>query len=508
MRVSQRNLFSHMVGDMNNSLSRLMDLNIQSSSHKKINKPSDDAVGASRVLSYRNSIGAIDQYQSNIGEAKGWLNLADNTLVQVNTVLTRIKELAEQAANGTYDGTNRKQISYEVRQLFEQLINLSNTEYEGKHIFAGQKTEQSAFSMGLSLTSSDPNVTNFRVEGSSDSTVLVQFLDSGAVGGATDLDYRYSSDGGDTWTDATLAAGQNVLDLNGVRLTLANGTAVSAVDPDSNAVQDNGTWLWVRPAAIYQGDDEDAIDVTLMGATQDVSYSASGAFPEDTIIRIDNASDTSLAGRIEYSYSRDGGQSWVTGNSVSNAATPGEATLVVPGGFLQLTSNGSNIVHAGDQFLVHPRRADVNFEISPNEFITVNSVGKDVFGGVYTAPGQSNASAMFDGGPKNMFETVGKLLAYLETDNQAGVSQALEDLRVASSHVLTHAASVGGRENRLTVAANMHTNNKLSEEERMSAIEDVDVAELMTQLAQQELIYQSVLKSSSMVMRMNLTNYI
>ncbi len=42
----------------------------------------------------------------------------------------------------------------------------------------------------------------------------------------------------------------------------------------------------------------------------------------------------------------------------------------------------------------------------------------------------------------------------------------------------------------------------------MSAVEDVDFSELMTRLAQEQLIYNSVLKSSSMIMQMNLSNFL
>ncbi len=42
----------------------------------------------------------------------------------------------------------------------------------------------------------------------------------------------------------------------------------------------------------------------------------------------------------------------------------------------------------------------------------------------------------------------------------------------------------------------------------MSNIEDVDLATLMTDLANQQLAYEAVLKSSSMIMKMSLVNYL
>ena len=109
---------------------------------------------------------------------------------------------------------------------------------------------------------------------------------------------------------------------------------------------------------------------------------------------------------------------------------------------------------------------------------------------------------------KNLFETMGNLVAFLETNTQSGVSQCLESLRKAQQQVLTSVASVGGRENRLNITSNILQNLTLNENERISAEEDIDIGELMTKLTQQQTVYQAVLKSSSMIMQMNLMQYI
>lgn len=45
-------------------------------------------------------------------------------------------------------------------------------------------------------------------------------------------------------------------------------------------------------------------------------------------------------------------------------------------------------------------------------------------------------------------------------------------------------------------------------EDRVSAIEDVDLTELIARLARQQMSYQSVLQSSSMIMQLSLMNYL
>ena len=56
MRVAQRTMYNSFVSNMNRTLSNYMESNIQSSSQKKINRPSDDPVGMARVLNYRAAI--------------------------------------------------------------------------------------------------------------------------------------------------------------------------------------------------------------------------------------------------------------------------------------------------------------------------------------------------------------------------------------------------------------------------------------------------------------------
>lgn len=511
LRVSQNMKFTHFVNDMNSSMSKLMEMNIQASSQKKVNKPSDDPVGAARILGYRDSLRSLETYRENIDTAKGWLGTADETLLQVNTVLTRCKELAQQCATGTMSADNREQTSYEIRQLFGQLLNLANTEYEGRHIFAGHKTQQEAFVQGMGMTTNDANIGGSTIQGNSDYTVVVQFLDSGTVG-VDALDYRYSNDGGDTWINATLAAGDDTLDLNGVLLTLHDNPTVTAVDPANDHSNDNGTWLWIRPAAIYQGDDSDGVEVDEMCADAAlINSTAEGAFGQDIMVRIvSNASGGPLnGGAVTYVYSVDGGANWSPEKTVTGDAA--STKLIVPGGYLTLASNSSGAganLYEGETFFIRPRKAEVKFEISQGEYLTVNNIGKDVFGGLYKDPNSSTYEAAFNGGAKNVFETVANLLAYVETNNQQGIQQCLEDLSVASGHVMTQAATVGGRENRLEVADNILSGQEISQSERLSTIEDADVAELMTQLAQQQIIYETVLKSSSMIMRMNLMNYV
>lgn len=601
MRVSLRNQYSNFLYNLQKTQSRLMDLNMQASSQKRINKPSDDPVGTGRVLNYRSSLAAIDQYRSNIDTAKGWLNLADESMMQVSTLLTKLKGLAEQGATGTMTASDREATSYEVRQLFSQLVNLANTRYEGKSIFGGQKFEGSAFEEALMVYDQDGRSLGL-VTGQASRSFVVQFVGAeGAAVNAIGQACRYSKDGGATWTTTTVGL-DGTLDLGGISLNLGPDYMVK-LTPETNVSTAKGSWLTIAPTAVYKGDHQsqsaviysggnpsitalplggfekdvrvrvpdgtvtvegtapfvaqyslddgvtwtdvmvdnstktpiiqtpyggvrlsgsgtlDVLDFTVkagsvgvikMGATANAE--GRGLFSGDVMVRVDNDPSVAIGSSnpITYSYSTDGGVNWSTGHTAGNTASPAE--LLVPGGKLVLTGRGeppaagSLVLAKNAQFIIHPQTAAHSVEISAGQYLQLNNIGSEIFGGYYengTQPVFSDSDA-----GKNIMVTVGKLVAALENNDQQGCAEALDGLKKGHQYFTTQLASVGARENRLQVADTVLTGLKLNETERMSNVEDADLATLLTELANQQLSYEAVLKSSSMIMKMSLVNYL
>lgn len=499
MRISQNMIYSNSLRYMNTSLLQLTKANEQNSTQLRINRPSDDPSGYSQARQLDSVIAGLDQYASNIDTAKAWLNQADSTLVSASTLMTSIKGLATQAATGTLSDANRMQIASEVRAYFEQMVTLANTQVSGNSIFGGQKTRGPAFVQTLHASVNDSTLTQDAVEsvaGDSATSVMVQFTSAGEVGGTSDIGYRYSSDGGSTWTAATLAAGERTLNLGGASVTLKAGSEVTETGGGS------GTSLVVRPSALYLGDDNDGAAIRAYGATaSQVNATASGVFAGNVSVRIDAAA--TLPGSVSYSYSLDGGANWVEGNTGSGGR------LQVPGGYLELTAGGGNTLSAGDMFTVVPNTADISVDIGPNGSVVMNNVGKDVFGGLYKEAGASNATPVFgaDSGT-NLFEVVGDLIGCLETNDMDGVGDALEKLTTAQAHLESCAASVGARENKLDFADNTVAVLRDNAVSQLSSVEDADLSQLLLELAKYQYAYQSVLSSSSRIMGMSLLNYI
>lgn len=517
MRITQQTMYQRQINQMNSNLSAYMESNIQAGTQKKVNRPSDDPAGMAHILQYRNRISETSQFLRNVDTAKGWLAEADTKLTEVDVVVKRMLTLAEQGATGTMTATNRQQIAVQLRSLFGDLLNLSNSRFDGRTIFAGQDYRDSAFQEAITVESGNAAFTASlkaalnlnppqwpEFTGVMDYTTMVRFPSgAGTIPPAANLSYEYSNDGGTTWVTATIPAGSNSLDLGGTLMKLPDGTALPAYN--SNDPRD--TTLIVRPTAMYMGADNRAPATVSVHGPTGLSPQASGTFPGDIRVRFDEAIDVPPAADFTYFYSMDDGQTWLQGKGRA-----GESRLAVPGGFLDLQPAGTGLIAAGDSVVIQPQRTNLDYEVNYDFLSTVNNVGKDVFGGQYmtrNSQGQPMLATAFDGDDRNLFEMVGKLISSLEINDQDGVGNALENIRNSFEKTVTSYQSyVGGRYNALDVTKEMLESTKDNQKERMSKVEDVDLTELMSRLAQQELAYNAVLKSSSTIMQLNLMRYL
>jgi len=622
-RISQSMLFTNFVTYLNQTTSELQKLYEQGASQKKINRPSDNPAGMARVLSYRDSLAALEQYRTNINNSKGWLGLADNTLSQVEDQLTRLKELTVQASNGSMNEEDRLDILKEVKQIFDQLLALSNTTYEGKSIFAGHKFNNPAYTKGLAVFSNKkddmnqddviPYVKN--IQGSSDDIIVIEFSKadtaSARIGIDDNINYTVTIGDSNTRMSGVLNAGDTTLDLGSVTLELRKGYEVIT---DESLAGEERTKLIIAPTAIYQGDNESGTGVEIhnlptgttynnyyvdispeknasfdsgvmvkitstssigdgnpveyqysldggvtwsdtmqvdnpsgaqsvelelpggkitltdrdsnpatfqsitgltfsIGATEVIQSStnlytfAEGDIDQEIIVRIDSPVNFVAGNTIEYSYSLDGGQTWDRGHKVI-ASGSGYEELPIPNGVLKIAPSGvTNSLSGGEQFIIKPRDASIDSEISQDIYLPINHVGTEIFGGYYeNSCGYEMAFATNE--QKNLFVGIGKLIASLELNDQEGISNSLDYIDSALEQVGQMHADIGARLNRLKTSDSILADLQVNQMERKSFIEDVDFADLLTKISQQQTVYQTILKSASMIMKMSLVNYV
>ena len=136
-----------MLKNLSRSYSNLDKYSDQLSTGKKVNRPSDDPVVAMKGMNYRSQLTEVEQFQRNLGEVYNWMDNSDSALDKATQALQRLRELAVQASNGTYEENQRESIAKEVDQLKEHLIDIANTKVNNKYIFNGTDTKNAPVSV-------------------------------------------------------------------------------------------------------------------------------------------------------------------------------------------------------------------------------------------------------------------------------------------------------------------------------------------------------------------------
>lgn len=157
MRVTSGMMSNHLLNNLNRTASKMNNTQTQMTTGMKINKPSDDPTGITYSLRYRQELSSNEQYQRNTDSALSWLEFNDNMLTEVGSVMQRVRELTVQASTGTNSQESLDSISAEVKQLKEQMIDIGNSQFNGKYIFNGEVYDQKPYNFtktdGVSDTS-------------------------------------------------------------------------------------------------------------------------------------------------------------------------------------------------------------------------------------------------------------------------------------------------------------------------------------------------------------------
>jgi flagellin len=97
------------------------------SSGKRLNSAGDDAAGAAIVNRMSSQIAGMNVAIRNAGDAISMAQVAEGALHEVSEVLQRMRELAVQAANGSYSGADRVSLNQEIVSLKKELIRIGET---------------------------------------------------------------------------------------------------------------------------------------------------------------------------------------------------------------------------------------------------------------------------------------------------------------------------------------------------------------------------------------------
>ncbi|MBR2526822.1 hypothetical protein IKE67_10195 [bacterium] len=143
--VAQRSLYRN-TSSLSVSLGRM-------STGLKINSSKDDAAGyaISNKMNYEKSSYSVAKSNAQMGQSM--IDTANGSLNTISNMLHRMRDLAEQSANGTYGAEERAAMQSEVEGLKQEIYRVKDsTEFNGKKILGTetvkQVTEKDAIAQG------------------------------------------------------------------------------------------------------------------------------------------------------------------------------------------------------------------------------------------------------------------------------------------------------------------------------------------------------------------------
>jgi flagellar hook-associated protein 3 FlgL len=140
MRISDATVTSTLTTNLSRTFQKMAQIQKELITGARINDASDDPSGATRSLNLRGQVRNIEQYQRNIQEGQGYLNITDSTLGEIIETLTTVQGTAIQGANDTLTARDRKILANTVDNILEHVLHLSSTQFRGRYIFGGTHT--------------------------------------------------------------------------------------------------------------------------------------------------------------------------------------------------------------------------------------------------------------------------------------------------------------------------------------------------------------------------------
>jgi len=108
------------------------------SSGYRINRAGDDAAGLAVSEKMRSQIKGLNQAIRNSQDGINMIQTFEGAAQETHSILQRMKELASQSANGTYDNaTDRAAIQLEFNQLNDELNQIADTDFNGTIVLNG-----------------------------------------------------------------------------------------------------------------------------------------------------------------------------------------------------------------------------------------------------------------------------------------------------------------------------------------------------------------------------------
>jgi flagellar hook-associated protein 3 FlgL len=146
LRISTSHLLNNMMEGVTKQLSHLNKLSQDAATGKRIRRPSNDPVAASRSLALRALKSGLNQHKNNVADSRDWLLATETALMNLNGLFEQANDLVLDAANQTRSDKDKEAFVQELDRIIEEAVAVLNTRHDDRFIFGGLATTVKPFS--------------------------------------------------------------------------------------------------------------------------------------------------------------------------------------------------------------------------------------------------------------------------------------------------------------------------------------------------------------------------
>jgi flagellar hook-associated protein 3 FlgL len=138
MRISSSTFYDAGVSAIQQQNAKLLQVQQQIASGRRILTPADDPIGAAQALDVTQAQAINAQFSTNSGSASDSLSLEESVLGNISSLLQDVKTIAVSAGNGTLSHNDRMSLASELSSRYQELLGFANTvDSGGQYLFSG-----------------------------------------------------------------------------------------------------------------------------------------------------------------------------------------------------------------------------------------------------------------------------------------------------------------------------------------------------------------------------------
>ncbi|MGS0682063.1 flagellar hook-associated protein FlgL [Shewanella sp. 125m-7] len=142
MRVSMHNLYSNSLQSLQKSTTDIAKLNEMMGTASSILRPSDDPIGAVKVMGNERDMAATEQYLKNTESLSASFGRAETYMSSMVELQNRMREITVSASNGSLSAEDRTAYAAELDELLESFADVLNAKDDGgNYLFSGNETD-------------------------------------------------------------------------------------------------------------------------------------------------------------------------------------------------------------------------------------------------------------------------------------------------------------------------------------------------------------------------------